>query len=329
MPSPSPEAAVRVGVIGLGVIGRRLLEQAGRRDDLQVVAAWDIDPAVSAKAARDFPGTPIAGEPGTWMGRSDIDLVYIGTPPAHHREYARQAGAAGKVVLCEKPLAATLADGERMRDELLAQGVRHALNFVYASAPAADRLLQAVRGGELGSATGIDVRLFFSRWPRDWQAGADWLRFRAQGGYVREVLSHFVYLAIRLFGDCRLVDARVEWPADAALCETAAYARLDCAGVPMRVLAQAGGGGPDEVQMTVRGTRAAFRLDNWYDASLGSGSEWERLVLPTPAGMDVRTAAYQAQLDNVVRLVRGQPHPLPDASIGLSVQRAIEGILSR
>jgi len=46
------------------------------------------------------------------------------------------------------------------------------------------------------------------------------LRFRAEGGYVREVISHFVFFAERILGPTRLIWARPDYPGDPALCET-------------------------------------------------------------------------------------------------------------
>ena len=73
MPSPSPDrqtlapvspdqeaATIGVAVIGLGVIGRRMLEQAAQQPDLKIVGAWDIDVEACRRAHSDFPGVPIA-----------------------------------------------------------------------------------------------------------------------------------------------------------------------------------------------------------------------------------------------------------------------------
>ena len=61
-------------------------------------------------------------------------------------------------------------------------------------------ILAAQKSGSLGGIVAADVRLHFARWPRDWQAGAAWLAERQEGGYVREVFSHFAYLIQRLLG---------------------------------------------------------------------------------------------------------------------------------
>ena len=111
MPSPSPEPVVRpvgLAVIGLGVIGRRMLEQAALSPALRVVGAWDIDAAACQRAQADFPGTVIAADARALIQAAGVDLVYIGTPPAFHRDYCLMAADLGRHVFCEKPLTARL-----------------------------------------------------------------------------------------------------------------------------------------------------------------------------------------------------------------------------
>lgn len=213
--------AVRLAVIGLGVIGRRMIEQARMRDDLIVVGAWDIDPMTCERAARDYPGLAVAPDAHQLISRADVDVVYVGTPPSAHRHHAIAAAANGKKVFCEKPLAADLIEGEQLADELARSGAPNAFNFVYASAPCVLALGSCSNEQRLGQIVAIDIRLFFSRWPRDWQAGATWLSLRQQGGFVGSPV------ALRLlvhppFGECRLADARVDWPTQPELCERSA-----------------------------------------------------------------------------------------------------------
>lgn len=318
---------IGLAVIGLGVIGRRMLEQTALRSDFEVVGAWDIDPRATSRAAADFPAARTSESAQAAIADPRVDVVYVGTPPAHHRQYALLAASHGKRLFCEKPLAVDVDEGQRLVDELAASGTANAVNFVYASAPAATELARRIAAGDIGEITGVETSLFFARWPRDWQASAQWLRWRAEGGFTREVLSHFVYLAIRLFGDCRLVAGSVDYPPDPRSCERASLGRFDCAGTPMLASASAGGTGPDEVKFTVRGTRGALRLENWYDMSLSDGARWVPVTLPIAPFPDMRTAAYQAQLDSLGRFARALPSPLPDASVALRVQRVIEALL--
>ncbi len=319
---------IGIAVIGLGVIGRRMLEQTAGRDDLFISGAWDVDPEARERAARDFPQARIAPDAHAAVADAETRIVYVGTPPAFHREYSLLAQAHGRKVFCEKPLAVDVAQAERLVKELDQAGTPNAVNFVYASAPAARALAAALADGAIGRPQLIETRLFFARWPRDWQASAQWLKYRAEGGFIREVLSHFVYLMIDLFGACDHRGSFVDYPGDGVSCERAGVALLDCAGIPALVGAGAGGGGPDEVVFTVRGERGALRLDNWYGLQRAEGSGWVEVPVDHRPHPDMRSAAYQAQLDALARFGRGEPQRLPTMATALAVQRVIDRILT-
>jgi len=319
-----------IAVIGLGVIGRRMLEQTRKRSDLRISAAWDINHAAMTAAAADFPHAPLAADARAAIEAPGTDIVYIGTPPAWHRQYTEMAIAAGRKVFCEKPLAVDLADGEAIVKALADSGTANGVNYVFASAPAVAEMESRLLAGAIGAPRLVEIRLFFSRWPRDWQASAGWLAWREEGGFVREVLSHYVYLLRRLLGPAVIETASIGWQDDPALCERSALARLACGHVQVLVSASAGGSGPDVVEFTVRGETGALRLENWFELSASDGARWSPIAHCGlgPDRPDPRTAAYQSQLDSLAMLARGEPQPIPDAGVALEVQRMIEAILA-
>ena len=172
--------AHKVGIIGLGVVGRRTLANLAAHDGFEVAAAWDVDPGARAAAARDVPGLAIAADAAAVIG-SPAEVIYIATPPLHHHDYVVATLAAGKAIFCEKPLGIDVGQSRALTDRVEASGLESAVNFVYGSAPAALALGRAVEAGELGTIDGIDIRLHFASWPRGWQEGAAWLKGREQG----------------------------------------------------------------------------------------------------------------------------------------------------
>lgn len=139
----------------------------------------------------------------------------------------------------------------------------NAVNFPFADAQAVNMIQAKLEDGSVGDVTGVDTQLHFSKWPRGWQEGASWLSLCKQGGFVREVGSHYVFLIEKLFGPAALVDASVRYPADNTLCETHFLARLDCNGTPISFAGGADGVGPDTVEFTVWGSKTSYRLWDW------------------------------------------------------------------
>jgi predicted dehydrogenase len=315
-----------IGIIGLGTIGQRMLSNTAGNDEFRVTIGWDPDDSVCAEAAEAWPGLVIAEDAGAVIENSDADVVYIACPPVHHKGYVDDCLRAGKAFLCEKPLAVDLDEAAGMAAAVKTAGATAAVNFVHASSAAVDALAQALASGRTGTPLRIDLRIHFARWPRDWQLRADWLRYREQGGFVREVVSHFVFLTQRLLGELELIDSSVGYPDDAELCETHAMALLDAGGIPVTVAATAGGVGPDLVEYTLWGDRRSYRISDWFDLFDSDGGAWQP-VLPEIA--DARAAAMQHQLANLARLLSGSDHTMASFDEALAVQQLVETMLSQ
>ena len=114
MPASDP---LRVAVVGAGAFGRnhlrvyRELEQAGQA--VQLVAVVDRDPGVAAEAAQKF-GVPGFETIEACLAAGPLDAASICVPTVHHASAAEPLLAAGVDLLVEKPLAASLADADRI-----------------------------------------------------------------------------------------------------------------------------------------------------------------------------------------------------------------------
>jgi predicted dehydrogenase len=140
---------------------------------------------------------------------SEIDLVDITTPNDSHCEIALAAAAAGKAILCEKPLACDLREAERMAAAVRKARVPNMVCHNYRRVPALALAKEMIAGGELGE------RLFHfrARYAQDWIADPDFplvwrLRSeRAGSGSLGDLASHLVDLARYLVGEFREVSA--------------------------------------------------------------------------------------------------------------------------
>ena len=313
-----------IGIISLGIMGRRMLTYLVTHDSFTVTGVWDPDPAARAITANEFPDVTI--KPDADAVIADADLVYIACPPLWHKEYCEKAIAAGKRVYCENPLRIDVAQSRALVAAFEASDTANIVNFAQASSPAVEEIERALKAGEMGTVTNVDITLHFSQWPRDWQADADWLRFADQGGYTREVTSHFLYCTERLLGSAKIVFAKSIYPSEVGLCETNMYAHLDCSGVPVAVTGAVGGTTPDRIELAIYGTKRSYRIQQFYILEKTEGGDWENVFPPLA---DPRSVSIPRQLYNVANWMNGADHTMPSAKAALSVQELVEGILAK
>jgi predicted dehydrogenase len=318
--------AHRIGILGLGVMGERMLRNMRAHPAFEVVAAWDPTAAALEKLSQLQPTAHAAADAAALVADPAVECVYIAAPPSLHLEHANLAFDHGKAVFCEKPLATDLA-AARAAVERVERERRHAaINFPFASAPAVRAIASGLKSGELGQIGRVDIEVAFARWPRAWQETARWLGLRRDGGFVREVLSHFVFALQRLLGPMRLREARVDFPSDGRSAETAITARLEAGVVPVTLSGRVGGDLPDLNRCILTGRNGAFELHDWYSLRRRVNGGW--LDIDFGEGASDRERAYRAQLDALDAMLAGRPHPLPSFREGLAVQECIEAMLN-
>ncbi|MDQ3907470.1 MAG: Gfo/Idh/MocA family oxidoreductase, partial [Acidobacteriota bacterium] len=126
------------------------------------------------------------------IGREDVDLVCVTTPPAFHREMTLAALAAGKSVLCEKPMAMSAAETDEMRRAVRESGalahVDHELRFV----PARLRARELVAAGEVGRVRHAKVTFRGDSRAAEGREWDWWSDERMGGGVLGAIGSHAV-----------------------------------------------------------------------------------------------------------------------------------------
>lgn len=314
---------IKTAIIGLGIMGRRMIEQMQRHPGYQLTALWDPDQDACAQAAQMAPDAAVTPSAEDAIGKAD--LVYLACPPVPRKAYALQAAGQGKALFLEKPLGVDIAESEDLVARLSTLGVPVAVNFTQGASTALTRTTEAARTGEMGDMCGVDIVITYSAWPRAWQTSADWLRYRSEGGMTREVLSHFLFFSERILGPLSVTSARPSYPDDPALCETHLLARLEAAsGAPVSILASVGGAQPDRQEMTIKGTHQSRRIMDLYVQWTSDGGAFERI---DDGPEDPRTAALQAQLDDLALCIARKPHRLATPAEALRVQKLVETIL--
>jgi predicted dehydrogenase len=145
------------------------------------------------------------------VARPEIDLVDICTPGDSHAEIAIAAARAGKAVLCEKPLANTVADAERMLAAAERARVPHMICHNYRRVPAVLLARQIIREGRIGK-----VRHFRGTYLQDWITDPAYPlvwrldRKLAGSGALGDIASHAIDLARMLVGEIAEVAGATE-----------------------------------------------------------------------------------------------------------------------
>jgi predicted dehydrogenase len=318
-------AVNKMAIIGLGIMGRRMLANALTHPRFEISGLWDPSTVSVAKARELMPVAPIAASAAAAMEGADV--VYLACPPGPRKAHALAATEAGQALFLEKPLGTDVSESRDLVTRLIPSRLGAVVNFTQASSRGFEELRRAIDAGETGELVGIDIVVTYPAWPRAWQMDADWLRFRAEGGYTREVISHFLFLAGRFLGPLRLCTASPRYPVDPALCELDMLARLETAdGRPVNVLGTTGGQQPDRQEVTVKGTRTSFQFREFYQLWRSDGGPWTEAI--DWSIEDPRTSALKRQLTELDKWLHGQPHRLATAEEALDVQVLIEGMLA-
>lgn len=166
--------------------------------DTRVVALCDTNPELLQRASRDTGVTVVSSDYNDVVTRDDVDAVIVATPNIVHGPIAHAAIAAGKHVLCEKPIAMNFEEGREMAVAADKAGVRHMTGFTYRFVPAMQYLSSLVREGALGQ-----PYHFRSCRLQDWGTRAlGWRQVAklAGSGELGDMLSHRIDFAQLLMG---------------------------------------------------------------------------------------------------------------------------------
>jgi predicted dehydrogenase len=304
-----------VGVVGTGIMGRRMLAALHQHTRFRTRVLWDPGAAALRAAVATMPDTRAARGLEELVDDPGIDVVYVASPPATHRDVVAATLVAGRACFCEKPLSADIDAAQSICDLVSRSGTPFAVNFPFASAPASRRLIELVRDGRLGAVRSATITARFAQWPRPWQAGASpWLSGPREGGFTREVLSHFVFLALRMFGPATVAD--VQLGREPGQAETWLRARLVHVNTSVIIDAAVAGDVADANRFEVIGANGEAAL-----------VDWSRLLCE--GRLSDRVDATPATLDRLVRLLEDETdHGLATAGEGLAVVRCIETMLS-
>ena len=140
--------AIKVAIIGLGIMGRRMLSHMRRHNNFEPDYLWDPNQSACQRAKLLDSKSYIMDSASDAISKAD--LVYLACPPAVREPYALEAAAAGKALFLEKPFGVNIDDSARMLGRLKSFDVPVAVNFTQASGIALTDLLAAKKKGGYG-----------------------------------------------------------------------------------------------------------------------------------------------------------------------------------
>jgi len=195
-------APVGWGIVGYGWVARDYMAPAIREAGHRLVAV--CDPSPESRAAAAGQGARGHADLDAFLADPEVEAVYIATPNHLHRGAVEALARAGKAVLCEKPMAAVLADAEAMVRAVEAGGIFYGTAFDQRHHPAHRRMRERIAAGDLGTVTA--VRIVYACWlGREWSAAGqpNWRidAGQAGGGALIDLAPHGLDLVDFLLGE--------------------------------------------------------------------------------------------------------------------------------
>ncbi len=209
---------VRVGMVGYKFMGKA---HSHAYRDLPFFFEPEAVPVLQAVAGRDRDGVEAAANQLGWAStetdwrrlieRDDIDLIDIVTPNYLHAEIAIAAAEAGKHILCEKPLALTVAEARRMARAAEQAGTVHMVCHNYRFAPAVQFAKKLIDDGRLGRIYHIRAQ-YLQDWIMDPNFPLVWRQRKevTGSGALGDIGAHILDLARFLVGEFTAVTGMME-----------------------------------------------------------------------------------------------------------------------
>ncbi|WP_211748530.1 Gfo/Idh/MocA family oxidoreductase [Paenibacillus sp. Marseille-Q4541] len=173
--------SLRWGVLGTASIAKRSVIpgiRGSKRNEVVAIASRDQQKA--DQAAKELHIDSAYGSYESLLASSEIDAIYIPLPNHLHLEWTLRAAEAGKHILCEKPIALTAAETEKMVEACQKAGVHLAEAFMYRHHPRYQMIQDVIESGEIGELRGIHANFTFNsagsteniRYHKDWGGGS-------------------------------------------------------------------------------------------------------------------------------------------------------------
>ncbi len=313
---------LRWGVIGTAGINDRVVPaiQGSQHGELVAIASRTTDRA-RAQAARF--GIPRAYAPyDDLLADQDVEAVHLVLPNHLHREWTLRALAAGKHVLCEKPMALDAAQAQEMVGAAADAGRVLVEGFMYGHHPRYDRAADVLRSGRIGPVRGVTATFTFDASD---EAGITAFRGHPGGGATYDVGCYGVHAVRHLLGrEPAAVTAVSQWSDTHGGIDMMTSALLEVGDVG--ALVQCGMWTADKDEVVVLGQHGSLEIPSAFFATPGH----DEVVVRTADGVEtIRTDPvdhFSCQADDfALAVLQGRPtrYPRDEPVAGAAVLASI------
>lgn len=324
----------RIGLVGCGRISRNHVEAIAQIDGLRIAAVCDPVAERATATAAAVGGVPAFDSLERMLAGAEVDVVTIATPSGLHARQTIAAARAGKHVVCEKPMATSLADADAMVRACDEAGVQLFVVKQNRLNPPVQLLKRAIEKGRFGRLYLANCTVRWTR-PQSYYDQAPWRgTWEFDGGAFMNQASHYVDLLQWLMG-----------PPESVVAKTATLARrIEAEDTGAAVIKfRSGALGVMEVTMLTypknlegsitligeRGTAkiggtAVNRVDHWEFAEYDDDDRLVEGVTTSPP--NVYGFGHLPYYRNVLAALRGEEFPDTDGRGGRKSLELILGI---
>ena len=310
---------MNIGIIGAGVVAERIINAAKAHPRAKIKGIHDIN-IERLKEIKDKYGIESVKSYIELLDDEDIDIIYLAVPPKYHYPIALDIFNSGKHFICEKPLANSTEEAKTMYELSEKMNIITAMNFPTMYTKAFEKMESLIKEGFIGDLVRVEFQGYFAQWPRLWQQN-NWIATREQGGFTREVITHYIQIIQRLFGDIEQILSFIEYPKDINKSETSIIAKGKVNAIPVLINAISNIGMEEELSFKIFGSKGTIFLKNWRELWISNeNGNMERFEIE-------ETSNLVELLHNVFKAIDGEPSNIVDFHEGYRTHRVIESLL--
>ncbi len=179
MPTKQKTSPIRLAIIGTGGMALAHAHYFNSIRGCRLVAAVDVNAEKLALFASEHRIPETYSSTTELLAMSKIDAVSIVTPDPFHAPIAHECLAAGKHVLCEKPLALNYPEAKAMTQAAQKAGVINMVNFTYRNWSSLQKIADIVRSGKIG-----EVRHVEASYHQAWLVSKEWGEWRTSPNWL-------------------------------------------------------------------------------------------------------------------------------------------------